>query len=432
MLLPFFEHLSTAATPSVAARTAAGIAALELYDSVRAGRFDPTQHAAALERVRADLRALPADSAIRISLDALLDALPFWETPPSGPAGRVGRGAVLTALLQYGRALAGEAEWPLAQATYTLAAVDAEVNGETDLAAQARFLTGYAARLTVDWETSTASYARAKELAEAAGDFSILVRALIGEANNAWIRGNYPEAERRLRVARRRAKDLCPEVMPRVLLAQAGMANGAGQYERAIMLAHRALRLTDDDEMRYAILVDIASFLVDFGAASAAADALHHVAAHAPEVGVRLHATLNLLFLAVEQHDRTTFDALRAQLDGTELTARQQAQLALFVARGLRTFGELDAARVELVRADELARRHDLFQFTFDVETEARQIDAAAAARDGAAVASGPTQSAPARTTHPLTRRVRRVARSVRSFVREHALESGFAGMSGV
>jgi hypothetical protein len=428
MLLSFFTHLSTAATPSVAARTSAGIAALELYDSVRSGRFDPAQHAATLERVRADVAALPVESATRIALDALLDALPFWETPPSGPSGRVGRRAVLSSLLLYGRALAGEAEWHLARDAYALTAVDAEVNGELEIAAQARLRLGLAARFVVDWTASAAAYTRAKELAEAAGDFSTLVRALIGEANTSWVRGNYPDAERRLRVARRRAKDLCPEVMPRVLLAQAGMANGAGNYERALMLAHRALRLSDEDETRYQALVDIANFLVDFGAASVASEALGHVAAHAGQLGVRLQAVLNLLYLAVEQRDREAFDARRAQLDRTELTARQRTQLALFVARGLRTFGELDAARAELVHADELARQHDLFQFTFDVETEAREIDAAAALREQDAANEEAMPQVP--TRHPLTRRVRRVARSVRSLVREHAVESALTAPS--
>lgn len=425
MLLSFFTHLSRAATPAVAARTSAGIAALELYDTIRSGRFEPTRHAGALERVRGDVAVLPAGSGARVALDAFLDALPFWEIPPSDAAGRVGRRAVLTALLQYGRALVGEAEWQLARDVYALTAVDAEVSGEIEIAAQARLRLGLAARFVVDWAESAAAYARAKELAEAAGDFSTLVRALIGEANTSWVRGNYPDAERRLRTARRRAKDLCPEVMPRVLLAQAGMANGAGNYERALMLAHRALQLSDEDETQYQALVDIANFLVDFGAASVASEALRHVALNASDRGVRLQAVLNLLYLAVEQHDRATFHALRAQLDGTELTARQQTQLALFVARGLRTFGELEAARAELVRADELARRHDLFQYTFDVETEARAIDAAASALADAAIAS---DVQPARLTHPLTRRVRRVARLVRSFVREHDLEAALAG----
>lgn len=425
MLISFFEHLSNAATASVASRTSAGIAALELYDAVRGDRFDPAAHAEALGRVSTAVAEIPAESATRIALDALLVALPFWQTPPSDASGRVGRRAVLVSLLQYGRALAAEAEWHLAREVYTLTAEDAEVNGELEVAAQARHRLGLAARFVVDWAASAAAYTRAKELAEAAGDFSTLVRALIGEANTSWVRGNYPDAERRLRVARRRAKDLCPEVMPRVLLAQAGMMNGAGNYERALMLAHRALRLSDEHETRYQALVDIANYLTDFGAASIASEALRHVAAHADELGVRLHAVINLLYLAVEQEDRAGFDALRVQLDGAELTARQHTQLALFVARGLRRFGEFDAARAELVRADDLARRHDLFQFTFDVETEAREIDAAASARAKAAVGGSETHAP--RETHPLTRRVRRVARSVRSFVREQGLEAALA-----
>ncbi|MEO7217818.1 MAG: hypothetical protein ABI026_06460 [Gemmatimonadaceae bacterium] len=371
----FLSQLASARSETEFDRTAAGFAAFQVYDSVRTHGFGPSVHSDALRRVAADVARLSTDSRIRDGLEALLDALPFWE---SGGAVRIGRRATYTALLMYGQALGDEGEWKLAESIYGRIGMDTELDGETWLAAEARLLMGRASRMCAHWEQSATAYKRAYELALEVGDMSIRLRAQIGEANNLWIRGDFPAAKRRLQTVARRARESFPSILPRVTLAQAGIANASGEYERAIRLAFGLLStLPDTDELKYACLVDLASFLSDYGLPQIASSALHMVEASAPEPSVRRHASLNLLFLAAQHGTERAFSDRRKALSTEPLAPRQQTQYALFTAQGLRRFGHYDAATISAERAVQLANRFELFQLVFESEAELREIESA-------------------------------------------------------
>lgn len=415
----FVEHLAGASSPLVFARTACGFAALQLYESIKIAGFDPGAHVASVEMLGEDVERLESDSRVRIALTALVQALPFWRRSEQSPTAgtRIARQAVYTALIQYGQALASEAEWRLADSVYTSTAVDAELDGEIVIAAEARFLSGFACRMYSDWEGSQAAYGRAFELASAAGETCLAFRIQIGQANNVWVRGNLPEAQRRLEIITRRARELCPEVVPRAVLARAGVANAAGEYEMAVVLAHRALESSSEDVVRYQALTDLASFLVDYGLPSTAAEALHVVATTAPDRGVRSHALLNRLFLAVKTGERDIFDTLRSNLDTATLTPRQQAQYALARSQGHRKFGQLALAREALDQATAVANEFKLFQLSFEAEEEGRQIALAteAATIRGMHISSRvlPNGADTQKTVTTISARIRRVQRSV-------------------
>jgi hypothetical protein len=371
--IAFLKHLASVRSEDEFARTATGFAALQAYNSVKTEGFGPAACHGALERVAQDVARIDPDTGIRTALEALTQALPFWE---SSGAIRIGRRAVYTALLLYGQALGAEGEWQIAQSVYTLVGTDAELDGETSLAAEARHLLGRAARMCADWGTSQNAYRRAYELAMEAGEISLALRAQIGSANNLWIRGDIPGARRQLNAVARRARESCPSVLPRVTLARAAVANVAGEYERAIHIAFGLLgSLSDDDEVRYQTLVDLAAFLSDYGLPDVAATALRVVECGAAEPQVRRHARLNMFFLAVRYEDETSFARLRAALATERLTPRQQTQYALFAAQGYRRFSHLDAARGSAERAIDLANRFQLFQLVFEAEDELRQIE---------------------------------------------------------
>jgi hypothetical protein len=148
-----------------------------------------------------------------------------------------------------------------------------------------------------------------------------------------------------------------------------------GEYEKAISLAFGILdAVDDDDELRYQTLVDLASFLTDYGLPSVASNALRLVQRSAPDRHVRRHATLNLLFLASRHEDAAEFDALRTALADERLTTRQQAQFALFTAQGYHRFGRLAEARVAAERAVHLANKYQHFQLVFEAEAELSDI----------------------------------------------------------
>ncbi|HEY5086121.1 MAG TPA: hypothetical protein VII66_02070, partial [Gemmatimonadaceae bacterium] len=269
-----------------------------------------------------------------------------------------------------------------------------------------------------------------------AGDIALALRAQIGEANNLWIRGDVPAAKRRLNAVARRARQSCPMVLPRVVLAIAGVANASGEYERAIYLAFGLLgTVSREDEVRYQTLVDLAAFLSDYGLPSVASAALRLVETAAPEPQVRRHARLNLFFLAARHEEESAFTALRLALANEPLTPRQQTQYALFAAQGFRRFAQFDAAQASAERAVHLANGFQLFQFAFEAEAELREIESVRStlnrtrgARSGRSLAAtNRRRAADASVTTPYTPetrtkippRIRRVAESIESMAAE-------------
>jgi hypothetical protein len=429
----FLNQLASARSESEFARTAAGFAAIQVYDSVKTHGFGPSIHGDALRRVEADVNQLESGSRIRVALESVLQALPFWES--GGPV-RIGRRASYTALLIYGQALGDEGEWKIAETVYARVGMDAELDGETWIAAEARLLMGRASRMCADWELSATAYQRAYELGMEAGDISIALRAKIGESNNVWIRGDFPTAKRRLKSIARRARASYPAILPRVILAQAGIANAAGEYERAIHLAFGLVAtLAEDDELKYATLVDLAAFLSDYGLPDVASSALRMVEAAASEPSVRRHASLNLLFLAARHGTEAVFSERRLALSIEPLTPRQQTQYALFTAQGFRRFAHFAAAKSSAERAMQLANQFELFQLVFEAETELNEIEMARASFSVADIApetiaqdqqpAGKRRKSTTRfrstTGGKLPPRIRRVAESLENMARQYA-----------
>jgi len=370
----FLDYLAAERSEVEFKGTAVGVAALQLYDSVKAHGYDPLMHSAALKSMRDDISFVASEVGIPAALDSFIQALPFWEA--SG-AIRVGRRAVYSSLVIYGQALGDDGQWGLAQKIHAIVGMDAELDGETWISAEARLLGGRASRMNADWQASRIAYSRAYELAIAAGDIALALRARIGEANNHWSRGDFPAAKKLLILTARRARESCPEILPRVRLAMAGVANAAGEYERAIYLAFGLLgTLSDNDDMRYKTLVDLASFLTDYGLPDVAGSALQIIERQAPEPQIRVHARLNLFFLAARNWNEEVFDQLRSALAKDALTPRQQVQYSLFSAQGFRRLRQLDAALDSVQHAVTLSRRFELYQFMFEAESELRAIEA--------------------------------------------------------
>jgi hypothetical protein len=421
----FLDSLANARSDASFARTAAGLTSLQAYDSIRANGFDPFVHEAILDRIALDIESIPVGTSARVALDSVIQALPFWDTEGTI---RIGHRSVYTALLNYGQALGDEGEWPLAENVYARVGMDAELDGETWLAAEARLLMGRACRMCADWQTSQLAYRRAYELGMDAGDMAIALRAQIGEANNLWTRGDFPAGKRLLARTAHRARHSCPTILPRVTVAMAGLANAAGEYERAIQITFDLLQtVARDDEVRYQALVDLAAYLVDYGLPSVAAKALRLVEAAAPEAGVRRHAQLNRFFLAAHHDTEQEFTASYVAFSEEVLAPRQQTQLALFAAQGYRRFSRFDSAQTSAEHALVLAKQYEFFQLVFEAETELHEIEAA---RTVDAIPLAPASVPPARKRRGKTLyrsttgarpspRIRRVAESLENMARQ-------------
>ncbi len=405
MRIAFFERLSNASSPEDCAQTAIGFSLFQLYDTIKTDGFDAQVHGRILELLAADLQRVPNDGPVAGALRSIITALPFWNRDSMRTTGRK---AVYESLLQYGKCLGDESEWAVAAEIYGIVGIDAELNGDILASAIARFLCGLASRRCAEWDVSLSSYKRAYELALEAGDFHIALRAKIGEANNIRARGDLSGAERRLHALVAKARALSPDVLSRIALARAGLANSAGRHELAVSLAYDAFRLAgDDSEIRYQVLVDLANLFVDFGLTGPAREALTLVAATAPEKGVRVQAVMNLMWLAMELGNEAEFNELNADIrvsDGG--SAYQRTQYELLLVKAFRRFGRLHDARDALGRATKLAHDYRLHQLSFQIEEQATQILVSDEER---AIAISPAD----RTRNLLPPRVYRIASAV-------------------
>ena len=235
-----------------------------------------------------------------------------------------------------------------------------------------------------------------------------------------------------------------------MILAIAAVANAAGEYERAIHLTFGLLEsLSDDDELKYKTLIDLAAFLTDYGLPDVAGAALRVVERNAREAQVRIHARLNLFFLAARHEDAVSFGVLRAALANDTLTPRQQTQYALFSAQGFRRFAQFNAAQESVEQAIKLANQFQLFQLMFEAESEMHEIEAArtqigkeaperpvrlrkvrARAAAGADDATDVIEAIFDRSTtrEKIPPRIRRVAESIKSMALEEAATADGGG----
>jgi hypothetical protein len=434
----FLNYLANARSKPEFDRMATGITAFGLYETVKFNFTRGIELSETIASVERDVQAMDAETsvAMRTALVAITAALPYWT---ADRADRIGRRATFTALLMYGQALGDDGEWRLAHSVFETVADDARNFDEIWTAGEAQLLKGRSARMCANWEESTRSYRSAYDIGREVGDLSLMLRARIGQAHNAWSRGDIPGARRRLNQVARRARIGCPWLIPRVTLAQAAVANAAGEYEHAIDLAFGLLStLPDEDELKYQTLVDLAAFLTDYGLPTVAATALRIVERTAAEAHVRRHATVNLFFLAAQHGDIATFTNLRLRLTKERLTPRQQTQLALFTAQGYRRFCRYDAARSSAEAAAKFANQFELYQLVFEAEAELRAIDAAmnSPINYDAQASSSMPQTAQSATFSPsigvpresiapggkLPLRIRRVADSLEDMAREFAL----------
>jgi len=423
-VVPFLEALSVATTNDEIIRARVGLATMQLYASMVAQDTPIERVVTMAERLHGELEEVGRITPPDVALRRVLEALPYW-APPAGPV--LGRHAVHLALIRYGEALFKALEPATGIEVLTRTAIDAELAGDLSAAAQARLIAGFALRARAEWDASWEMYVRAQELAGEAGEHEIAIRARIGQGNNMLLRGDLPGARTHLRAVATRARRLCPEILWRVLLAQANVENLGGNFDLAIALAYRALSVSDPTpEGQYPALVDLAHFFTDYGAPEVAREALTAVATIAPEANIRVQAQLNLLYLAVQQADRPGFDAAARVLVHSRKTVHQQALIELFLAQGHRTFGELAEARAACERALRAAGENALHQISFQAEEERQRIDAAI--REG--TPDRATAPVEARTTLPP--RMRRIAAAVvataRSAVAADAMAPPSAG----
>jgi len=283
---------------------------------------------------------------------------------------------VVTPLMAYGQALEFEAKWTLAADVYqsVLAHLHPVEDSDASIAAHLRLGSCYRSLNLID--DAVESFASASEIANAVGDIVGILRARIGEAKIATLRGNLPEAAAILdeTISRATTAEL-RDVRSRALHDRSGVAIMSKNYELAVRLAYEALNHSQSPTERDRILGDIAGAFFYLGVYSAARDAYLVLSATAQEQYIRWTATLNLLEIASETGAEMLFEQHRRQLADLHLPPLLAAGFEVNVGKGYQRFGNFAKARLHLERAMVLAGEHGLNQFLFEAEEVLFQLD---------------------------------------------------------
>jgi tetratricopeptide (TPR) repeat protein len=283
---------------------------------------------------------------------------------------------VVTPLMAYGQALEYEAKYVLATDVYHTVLAHLHPVEDSDASIAAHLRLGQCYRNLLQIEDAAAAFTAASEIATVAGDMVGVLRARVGEARIAILRGNLPRAEEILdHTIARATGDELRDVRSRALHDRSEVARGRGQYETAIQFAYEALAHSQSPTERDRILSDIAVAFLDLGVYSAARDAYLVLSTTAQEQYLRWLATLNLLEISSQTGAEVPFETYRRQLVGQKLPPYLGTVFELNLGTGYQRFGDFTKAQRHLERAMAMAGEHGLNQFLFEAEEALLQLE---------------------------------------------------------
>ncbi|MGH7679401.1 MAG: hypothetical protein ACRENU_13100 [Gemmatimonadaceae bacterium] len=373
--LPFFEEIASRDEGTREWHSAtAGLVVLRLVDTWLENAL-PAGHDNdwSMRSVRCSIEAVNEGTPVRVLLDRVIDAL--QEQKPDIHV-------VISPLMAYAQALEYDAQWLLAADVYqsVLAHLHPVEDGDASVAAQIRLGTCYRNLNQID--AALAAYSTASQIAAAAGDMVGVLRARIGEARVAILRGNLPHAEHLLAdtISHAQGPEF-REVRAGALHERSAVATLSGKYEFGIRLAYDALGLSESPTAKDRILSDIAGAFFYLGIWSAARDAYLVLSVTAQEQYMRWTSTLNLMEIAAHVGAQPQFDQHRRQLVGQHLPPQLATNFELIQGLGYRQFGNPDAARLHLERAVALAGEHGFDQLLTEAREAMRQLETVAPTR---------------------------------------------------
>jgi tetratricopeptide (TPR) repeat protein len=377
--LPFFEEVASLdeGDPAYHAATA-GLVVLRLVDSwLEDGPGVPSDDGWSIRSVNAAIENVSDGTPIRVLLSRVVESL---------QARRPDIHSVVTPLMAYAQALEYDAKWRLAADVYQSVLAHLHPIEDSDASIAAHLRLGQCFKNLNFLDDSAAAFASASDIANQVGDIVGVLRAHVGEARLAVIRGNLPKAEELLDGTIRRAVGAqFRDVRSRALHERSAVAHFRKQYDLAIQLAYEALEHSQVPSERDRILSDIAKSFLDLGVYSAARDAYLVLSATAQEQYMRWAATLNLMEIAAQTGAEMLFELYRRELVGQAMPPYMVTAFELTVGGGYQRFGNFEKAQSHLQRAVALAGEHGFNQFLFEAEESLLQLETPPPARKGPA-----------------------------------------------
>ncbi len=276
---------------------------------------------------------------------------------------------VLPRLFAYAGCLEKRAELTLAADVYGTIARLGEEDFDGDLLIDSFLRLGYCQRMMGALSEAETTYTAAGKIAKRRKETARALRSQIGNALVVMVRGNLPRAEELLAgIIDESTRAECVEIASNALHVRSAVAQRRGDMGRAVCLAYEALQCTALPNDRDAILGDIGAYFVVMNKFDAARDALMVLEATAASELYRVNARINMVSLAARAGDRVLFESTCARIDGAALPPETQVNFLIESARGLRRFGEFDAAIGLLEEARTLAADHGFNRSVFEAD----------------------------------------------------------------
>ena len=368
--LPFFTELASLEDSDPSWRTvSAGLVVLRLVDTwIEDGAAAVAANGWGLRSVEAAIEEVDGGLPARSVLQSIVTAL------KSSPTNDMR--AIAPRLLAYGRALDLDAKWALAADVYETVIAHVHPVEESDVAITATLRLAWVLRHLGEFDRSLATYETARGLAQAHGDLDGVLRAEVGCARIAIMRGNLPSAESTLDdVIEKASRHGLTGVHARALHERADVAFLRGHYDLAIRHAYDALEREDDPSNRDRLLADIAGSFYMLGARSAARDAYLILEATGREQYQRWVAAINLMEIASVDGSSTLFERYKRSLLQAGLPKNLEAQLQLHIGEGYARLGDLDGAHRALDSARGIATAFKFNQLLFAVEERLANLE---------------------------------------------------------
>lgn len=359
----FFEALAAADESDPSWKTiSAGLVVMRLVDQwIEDGKASTRLSAWSVNAVRDAIDDIPQTTPLRRSLTGIVDGVVSLTD--------VDMHALSPRLMAYGQALEYESKWALAIDVYRTIVEHTHPVDAADIAVSAHIQLAFCLRTVGDLEGSAAAYERAAVVANASGNIMGVLRARLGDALLAIVRGNLPSAEAILdETISRSSPENLRSVRSQALHERAHVAGLRGQYDSAVRYAYDALEIESSPRNRDRILNDIATAFTYLGLLDVASDAYLILSATAQEQYIRWLAELNLLEIAARQSNELAFDRYRRGLDEADFTPQLRVLYLIHVGRGYNALGRAEDSIPRLEEAIESAGRLGFNQLLFEAE----------------------------------------------------------------
>ena len=363
--LPFFDEVASLEEHQPGWRAATGaLVTLRLVDAwIEEGPLVVAPDSECVAAVRRAIDAIDDGSTLPALLHSIVSSL---QEQPHGDGHEV-----MSRLFAFGRALEYENKLQLSLDVYDTIIRHTHPLQDSDIAVSAHIRRGFCLRTLSRFSEALEAYATARAVADQCGDLLGVLRAQIGDANVAGLRGNMGHADSEFAAVAERAAALgFGEARAHALEGRSAAAGYRGDHELAIQFAYEALQASTDPGLRDRILNNIGTAFHMLGLRTAARDAFLVLSATAQEQYIRWSAMLALMTLAAEDGSEPMFHQVRRRINTTSMPPDMKVDYFIHLGRAHRELRQEDLAQIAFAKAIELAEHHGLSRHLFEAEAE--------------------------------------------------------------